>query len=640
MTFRQFALHNVRRSFGRYAAYFLSSTFAVTVFFMYAAFIFHPDVVNGTIRPSVRRGIFSAEVIVFLFAVFFIFYSTSSFLKLRKKDFGLLTLLGITRGQLNKLIIIENSIIALLSIATGMVFGALLTKIFFMMFSVILDLPSPLSYYIAWKAVASTAVVFLATFEAITIMTLITIRSSQIIDLFMSAKKPKKPPVYSIWLSVLAVICLSIGYYLAYTSNIMQMMKRALPILLLVIIGTYFLYTQASIGLLRYYKKRKHSYYRGTNLITAAELTYKLKDNARILSMVTILTAVTFTSTGVLANLYFGKKAEAEARFPHAIALISKKELKAFENKLQILKNALRDEHIPFTSHKAAFIRAYNPKKPNDDVMQNLVLMRVTDYNRFADLAGQPHISLPANTAAYMHPTPDKGYEPIQGKQITFAAQHSDKTITVSLTKPIDQPVINSTSSFIGYMLVVPDDVFATARHFAAKEAVQYYFGASYQNWEKETSIIKKLNRSLKTYDIDFINRFEIFNEMKKFFSLMLFIGFFVSVLFFLAADSILYFKLYNDLEQDSKQYEALSKLGLTLKEMKQIAAKQVAILFFIPFAVATVHAGFAFKMLQNMVSGSVVKTSVLVIIIFFVVQLGYYFLIRSLYTKKMEQVM
>lgn len=639
MTFRQFALHNVRRSFGRYAAYFLSSTFAVTVFFMYAAFIFHPDVANGTIRPSVRRGIFAAEVIVFLFAVFFIFYSTSSFLKLRKKDFGLLTLLGITRGQLNKLIIIENSIIALLSIATGMVFGALLTKIFFMMFSVILDLPSPLSYYIDWKAIASTAILFLATFEAITIMTLITIRSSQIIELLTATKKPKKPPVYSIWLSVLAVICLAIGYYLAYTSNIVQMMKRVLPILLLVIIGTYFLYTQVSIGLLRYYKKRKHSYYRGTNLITAAELTYKLKDNARILSMVTILTAVTFTSTGVLANLYFGKKAEAEARFPHAIALISKKEPKAFENKLQILKNALRDERIPFKGHKAAFIRAYNPKKPKDYAMQHLVLMRVTDYNRFADLAGQPHISLPANTAAYMHPTPDKGYEPIQGKQITLATQHNDKTITVSLTKPIDQPIINP-SAFIGYMLVVPDHVFATVRHFAAKEAIQYYFGASYQNWEKETSIIKKLNRSLKTDDVDFINRFEFFNEMKKIFSLTLFIGFFISVLFFLAADSILYFKLYNDWEQDSKQYESLSKLGLTFKEMKQIAAKQVAILFFIPFAVATVHAGFAFKMLQNMVSGSVVKTSVLVIILFFVVQLCYYFLIRSLYTKKVEQVM
>jgi putative ABC transport system permease protein len=74
--------------------------------------------------------------------------------------------------------------------------------------------------------------------------------------------------------------------------------------------------------------------------------------------------------------------------------------------------------------------------------------------------------------------------------------------------------------------------------------------------------------------------------------------------------------------------------------QMKKIAAKQVAILFFIPFAIATVHAGFAFKMLQNMVSGSVVKTSVLVIIIFFAVQLGYFFLIRSLYTKKMGQVM
>ncbi|BDG33428.1 ABC transporter permease [Parageobacillus thermoglucosidasius] len=239
-----------------------------------------------------------------------------------------------------------------------------------------------------------------------------------------------------------------------------------------------------------------------------------------------------------------------------------------------------------------------------------------------------------------MYPTPDKGYEPpIHGKQITLAAQHSDKTITVSLTKPIHQPVINP--AVAEYMLVVPDHVFVTMRQFAAKEAVQYYFGASYQHWEKEASIIQKLKRSFKSDDdINFTNRFELFYDMKRIFSLMLFTGFFVSALFLLAADSILYFKLYNDLEQDSKQYEALSKLGLTLKEMKQIAAKQVAILFFIPFAVAAVHAGFAFKMLQNMVSGSVVKTSVLVIILFFVVQLGYYFLIRSLYTKKVEQVM
>ncbi|QPA31401.1 FtsX-like permease family protein [Thermaerobacillus caldiproteolyticus] len=644
MTFRQFALNNVKRSFGRYAAYFFSSTFAVTVFFMYAAFIFHPDVVNGSIRPSVRKGMVSAEVIIFLFATFFIFYSTSSFLKLRKKEFGLLTLLGITRSQLNKLIILENTIIAILAIVTGTAFGALFTKVFLMMFSVILDLQSPLSYYIDWKAIAITASVFLTIFEIITVMTLTTIRSKRVIDLLKAAKQPKKPPFYSIWLSILATVCLIIGYYLAYSSNIIQMTKRVIPILCLVVIGTYFLYTQASIGLLRFYKKRKRSYYRGTNLVTAAELIYKLKDNARILSMVTILTAVTFTSTGVLANLYFGKKAEAEARLPHAIALVSKTGSKdLFEETLYMLKSILKAEHIRFAGHQATFICVYNPDQPNNYVMQNLLLMSVTDYNKFADLAGQPHVSLPANTATFMHPTPDQGYEPIQGKQITLSIKNSNKIVTLKLNKPIKQPVINP-SGYLGYTLVVPDPLFQELSHFATQETTQYYFGASYKNWESKTSVIEKLNDSIKkNKNIDYNisnNRLEFFNLMKETFSLMLFIGFFVSILFFLAADSILYFKLYNDLEQDIKQYHSLAKLGLTMKEMKQIAAKQVAILFFIPFAIATIHAGFAFKMLQNMVSGSVVKTSVLVIVIFLAVQLVYYFFIRSLYIKKIAKVM
>jgi putative ABC transport system permease protein len=640
MTFRQFAFNNVKRSFGRYAAYFFSSAFAVTVFFMYAAFIFHPDVVNGTIRPSVRRGMVSAEVIIFLFAIFFTFYSTSSFLKMRKKDFGLLTLLGITRSQLNKLIIVENTIIAILSIITGISFGALFTKIFLMMFSVILDLESPLSYYIDWKAIVLTAFLFFVLFETITVMTLVTIRSNKIIDLLKAAKQPKKPPFYSIWLSLLALACLAAGYYLAYSSDIIKMMKRVLPILGLVIIGTYFLYTQASIGLFRFYTKQKRSYYRGTNLVTAAELTYKLKDNARILSIVTILTAVTFTSTGVLANLYFGKKAETEARFPHAIALVAKNGLGQFEEKVQIINNLLQEENIHFTNHQAQLIRVYNPYKLNDHVMQNISLISVSDYNKFADLAHQPHISLPTNTAAYMYPTPDKGYEPIKGKNIALSIKNSNKIVQLKLNKPVYQPVLNPTTH-VGYILIVHDHLFNEFKNLATKDTTQYYFGVSYKDWEDKKAVVQKLDDKIqKDKIIDYNTRLESFEIMREFFSLTFFIGFFISILFFLAADSILYLKLYNDLEQDLKQYLSLAKIGLTLKEMKQIAAKQVAILFFVPFAIATVHAGFAFKMLQNMVSGSVVKISVLVIVIFLVVQLIYYFFIRSLYIKKIAKVM
>jgi putative ABC transport system permease protein len=640
MTFRQFAFNNVKRSFGRYAAYFFSSAFAVTVFFMYASFIFHPDVVNGTIRPSVRRGMVSAEVIIFLFAIFFTFYSTSSFLKMRKKEFGLLTLLGITRRQLNKLIVVENTIIAILSIITGISFGALFTKIFLMMFSVILDLESPLSYYIDWKAIALTAFLFFVLFETITVMTLVTIRSNKIIDLLKAAKQPKKPPFYSIWLSLLALACLAAGYYLAYSSDIIKMMKRVLPILGLVIIGTYFLYTQASIGLLRFYTKQKRSYYRGTNLVTAAELTYKLKDNARILSIVTILTAVTFTSTGVLANLYFGKKAETEARFPHAIALVAKNGLGQFEEKVQIINNLLQEENIHFTNHQAQLIRVYNPYKLNDHVMQNISLISVSDYNKFADLAHQPHISLPTNTAAYMYPTPDKGYEPIKGKNIALSIKNSNKIVQLKLNKPVYQPVLNPTTH-VGYILIVHDHLFNEFKNLATKDTTQYYFGVSYKDWEDKKAVVQKLDDKIqKDKIIDYNTRLESFEIMREFFSLTFFIGFFISILFFLAADSILYLKLYNDLEQDLKQYLSLAKIGLTLKEMKQIAAKQVAILFFVPFAIATVHAGFAFKMLQNMVSGSVLKTSVLVIVIFLVVQLIYYFFIRSLYIKKIAKVM
>ncbi|MDF2717815.1 MAG: hypothetical protein K0R28_4740, partial [Paenibacillus sp.] len=65
MTFRKLARSNVKGNWHRYVAFFLSSTFSVMIFFIYAAFLFHPDVVSGNIRAAdkVRQGMILCEYI-------------------------------------------------------------------------------------------------------------------------------------------------------------------------------------------------------------------------------------------------------------------------------------------------------------------------------------------------------------------------------------------------------------------------------------------------------------------------------------------------------------------------------------------------------------------------------------------------
>jgi len=98
MTFRQFAFNNVLRNKRLYAAYFLSSMFTVMVFFTFAIFAFHPELIS--INDSVTQGMAVAGGIIYVFSFFFILYSMSSFLQSRKKEFGLLIIQGMSNSQI------------------------------------------------------------------------------------------------------------------------------------------------------------------------------------------------------------------------------------------------------------------------------------------------------------------------------------------------------------------------------------------------------------------------------------------------------------------------------------------------------------------------------------------------------------
>lgn len=99
MTFRQFAFNNVRRNARAYGAYFLSSAFAVMIFFTYAMFIFHPEMEKPEFRMFILRGVELAEYIIFFFSFLFILYSVSAFLKAPQQEFGILMIQGMSRGS-------------------------------------------------------------------------------------------------------------------------------------------------------------------------------------------------------------------------------------------------------------------------------------------------------------------------------------------------------------------------------------------------------------------------------------------------------------------------------------------------------------------------------------------------------------
>ena len=182
MTFRQFAYRNVIRNRRIYAAFFMASMFSVMVFFMYSMLLFHPKIGNEFFGNFAATGMIVAEIILYIFTLFFLFYSMSAFLQARSKEFGLLLLLGMEKKQLNRLVFLETMLIGAFSVATGILFGYAFSKFFFMIVRELLQLES-LPLYLSIKPFALTIGAFLSLFVIIAMTSVVFIREQRIIEL-------------------------------------------------------------------------------------------------------------------------------------------------------------------------------------------------------------------------------------------------------------------------------------------------------------------------------------------------------------------------------------------------------------------------------------------------------------------------
>ncbi|WP_018932594.1 ABC transporter permease [Gracilibacillus lacisalsi] len=635
MTFRQFAFNNVKRNSRQYLSYFFSCMFSVAVFFIYAVIMFHPEIANYDFQDTVQGGITAAEVIIFSFSFLFVLYSTGAFIKSRKKEYGILMTLGISKSQLNRLLILENTIIGLVSIITGILVGMLFANLFIMGFSSLLGLEDSLGFQISWKALALTFVSYFIMFELNSLIVVWTLRVNSIVHLFQGAKAPKRTPRFSWILATIGIGLVIAAYYLAWTSDMASIGYRMMPILALIIPGTYLLFTQFSVLFIHLLKKNKHLYFNKTNLLTVSDLGYKLKDHARLLFFVTILSAVAFTASGVMYGMFESAETEATANIPQDVSFISKgiDNIEKMDEEIKPFTTALEEEKIDYQSLAVDLTQAM---VTNNDRETRVNLLSYSDYQSLLALNEEEATrDLTDDKAIVLTFSYEMSFSnPIAG-ELTLQSENYQETVQADNALSI----VNS-NFHTGYTVVVSDQLYDQFASVAEPNEHYRYLALTVDDWVANAEYIREHVEQVDSDIVGGSDKASSYLVLRNTLSYALFFGMFISVLFFLAAGSILYFKIYQDLDKDIRQYQALYRIGLTISEMKKIATKQVAYLFFIPFILAVIHAGFAFKALQNMLESSVLLPSVTLISGYLLVYVIYFFFIRGLYIRKIKHVM
>ncbi|HDR3492841.1 TPA: ABC transporter permease [Bacillus wiedmannii] len=647
MTFWQFAFKNVTRNARAYFAYFVSSAFSIAIFFSFAVYLFHPKLHMTGVNAALNILMTISEVVIVFFSFFFLLYSIGTFLKVRKKQFGILTVLGISQKQLKRLVFLENMLIGVLSIFFGIQLGLVFSQFFLLVTAKITHVPG---LYLYWptSAIILTMIIFLGLFILVSSFTPMLIRTRKAVRLLKEGTKQKERKA-SVLISLFGATCLISGYVLAANPlyfislgdviGILYAVTSIFVIPSLVAAGTYFFFSQISFLLIRILKTRRKFYMKRINMLWISDLASRIRTNINMLFIVAMLSTLAFT---MITFLYgFGKftKFNEIRKNPFPFTYLSHTENTLSDEHLNWLEQKFNEEQFTYEKFKTDI---YEVSLAEDNT-QLYHVMKQSDYNVLANALNLDPLIVKNNESYILMKEIDDHFIG------TFYDKEKKDSLTLTQNSlHLKVKDYKSTSPFPNWLvpkLLIISDENVEVLSTISKQMSVYNFKVP--NWEKAYNIgaafitkISNDNASIQAEHPPFhaSEASDSLYTTKLNVASFFLIGTFLGVIFFIGAGSVLYFRMYTDLTSEQEKYVTITKIGLTESEMKRSATIQLAILFFVPYIMASIHTMFATKMLQEVLHLSFFAEITVVLMIFGTVEVIFFLLIRSFYMQKLSQ--
>lgn len=566
-------------------------------------------------------------VVIAIFAAIFLFYTNSFLIKRRKKELGLYNILGMEKRHIAKILFYETFLTGVFSIITGLLFGILFSKLILLIFSKLLNFKVPFGFSISVYGIKFSIVLFAIIFFLILLSNLFQIKLAKPIELLKGGNVGEKEPKTKWIMAVIGVICIGIAYYIAITTESpLDAIMLFFVAVILVIIGTYLLFSSGSIAVLKLLRKNKNYYYKTKHFTSVSGMIYRMKQNAAGLSNICILSTMVLIMVTGTVSLYLGAEDALTNRYPYDITV-----LKTFQE-----KNSKRNEILKSVLDA---VSAQNRKIIKLKDYESLSFTMYYDKGHFIDnrnnyygSSGNEVFSF-ITADEYLHLT---GKTPnITGNNVLVYSnkRQIDDTFTLfDKTFTVKEYLQNfpTPSSYTGFLMnvhfiVLSSDTLLTEIMNAQLDA--YGDNANWPEYEISLDIdgtddekitcaqaVDNATRDKVEYAQDdgsigyrYINYMQS-KQMtaKRFYTLyggFLFLGLFLGTLFMMATALIIYYKQISEGYDDKERFEIMQKVGMSHDEIKATVRSQVLKVFFLPIIAAAVHVAASFKMITKLLA-------------------------------------
>lgn len=621
--YSKFALNNLVKNKRFIVPYVLSTIFTIMSFYILSSLAFGDNLNKLPNGIDATKQVLSLGIIVIaIFSTIFLFYTYSFLVKRRVKEFGLYSVLGMTKKQIAKILVLETIFIAVTTIVLGIGLGIIFDKLMLLVLLKLFSATVTFGFSITPIAVVFSVLLFGGIFFLLLLYTVIKIARLRIVALLKDENKGEKEPK-SRW--ILAIIGLALIGYGYYTAQTVQNPVKALLVffyaVVAVIIGTYLVFMAVSITVLKIMKNNKNFYYKPKNFISVSGLLYRMKRNAVGLANICILSTMVLVTMGSTSALYAGMEKSYNERFPRQLMVAgynsTNEKLKEIENNAKLSAKEAGTEVQDLVSYNSLPMvgRLVEDKfnfESNVGVdlsnVKMIVVLQLKDYNKFAN----KNKTLESNEIL-LHIDKKGNYN-----HNSISLNGSDYKIKEKLSE-FPGTIGSDTANIMDtYYAVVKDEKEVTKlatklTELSSKElekrgisiqtgtpTLQNYVAFNIKDTTKEAKVIESFKKLEKQSGIEIEGKEENKLTFRGVFASFLFIGVFISFIFVISQVVIMYYKQISEGYEDKGNFEIMRKVGITDKQIKQSIRSQVLLIFFSPLIIATLHTIVAYPFIEK----------------------------------------
>ena len=646
------AVSNLKKNRTLYIPFSIASITMMVITYILLALSSNKTILQSNGGNTVVMALGFGVVIMLLVSTLTMIYANGFVMKNRSKEFGLYSILGLGRSQIQLLQVVEMVLFAVINLIVGLVLGVLFNRLAFALLLKAMRFTVPISYEFQFASVIMIGILFSGIFVFLMILNAIKIRVSRPLELLRDKKSGEKTGRF---LSIRALIGVAILGYAYYISQSIESPIKALAwffvAVLLVVIATYILFDAGSIALLRFLKNRKTFYYRPINFISVSNLIFRMRKNAMGLASICILSTMVLVTLGTTGSLQFGAQEVINRtsptdfsftnmfRNPEETAEYSKEAKQIAAGTASKVTDFYEYSYILTGGNQEGNVLDTNVKKLGALPESMVVLVSVEDYNR--------------NTGENITVKPG---EMAIGEQYTEKTKPSFTQIAVGentfsigqvieVNKLAAGLIVNPNITNHSYIGLLNEADMAKVVPYYSKENDEGYRSYTRQYialWNTSSQTDDEKKKELEAYQQSDIaggidGKIEIAQLLFQFYGSLLFLGILLAIAFSVGAVLVIYYKQVSEGYEDRERYVILKKIGIDQPMIHQSINRQVLIVFFLPLLTAFLHTALSYKIVSKIVlifgiKGSIIGLTMLAVAGVFMIA---YFLVYKITSRE-----